>query len=279
MELSLKDYFFIIIKRWKIIVSLVLAGMLIMFFWSFFIIKDKYEISTTASLYKIIQKIDPNQSEEINTTDKENTAFERIVSRFNAELTGANYLYDLVWNTEISQLSSSYDSLESQAQNTYVFKSDYSTIGEWAQKIGYTKKSLRQALNFSFSSVSKGYFTISITVTNPDFGVCLLAAYNLVSKERVSEISEQATYNTIVKSSYLIIDQPIIPEDKDVIRPNIPVNMLLGALVGAVLAVTIILIVNFYDVKIKNEDDIREKFDVPVIATIPDISEIKERNV
>ena len=89
-------------------------------------------------------------------------------------------------------------------------------------------------------------------------------------------MSEQATYNTIVKSDYLIIDQPVIPNDKDVIRPNIPVNMMLGALVGIVLAVAVVLIINFYDVKVKGEDDIREKFDVPVIASIPDVSEIKK---
>ena len=276
MELSLKDYFLIIIKKWKIVLSLVLAGILIMFIYSYFMVKDKYEISTTASLSKKIVKLDPDQSEELNTTDKENTAFERIISRFNVELTDAKYLYDLVWDMEIENLSSLYNEVEAQEKNGLVFESEYATIGEWAEKLGYTKKSLRQALHFSFSTVSRGYFTVSITVTKPDFGVTLLAAYNLVAKQRVSEMSEQATFNTNVKSDYLIIDQPIIPDQKDVIRPNLPVNMLLGALVGIVLAVSVILIINFYDVKIKNEDDIREKFDVPVIASIPDISEIKK---
>lgn len=52
--------------------------------------------------------------------------------------------------------------------------------------------------------------------------------------------------------------------------------MFLGALVGIILAISVILLVNYYDVKIKDENDIREKFDVPVIATIPDISDNKK---
>lgn len=276
MELSLKDYFFIIIKKWKIILSLTLAGILLMFIYSYFLVKDKYEISTAASLNKIIEKQDPNQAEELNTTDKENIAFDRIISRFNVELTDAKYLYELVWNVKTEELISNYNALDAQTSIDFDFESDYSTIGEWAEDLGYTKKSLREDLKFSFSGVSRGYFTISITVTNPDFGVSLLAAYNLVSKKRVSIMSEQATYNTVVKSNYLIIDHPTIPDDKDIIRPNLPVNMLLGALVGIVLAVAVILIINFYDIKIKSEDDIREKFDVPVIASIPDVSEIKK---
>jgi capsular polysaccharide biosynthesis protein len=276
LELSLKDYFFIIIKKWKIVLSFLLAGILFMFAWSYFFVDDKYEISTTSSLYKIIDKVNPDIPEEINTTDKENTAFDRIVSKFNVELSDAKYLYDLVWNVKIEQLSTLYNEVEAQTPNTFSFESDYATIGKWAESLGYTKKNLRQALNFSFSTVSKGYFTINITVKNPDFGVSLLAAYNLVAKQRVGDMSEQATYNTIVKSDYLIIDQPVIPNDKDVIRPNIPVNMMLGALVGIVLAVAVVLIINFYDVKVKGEDDIREKFDVPVIASIPDVSEIKK---
>lgn len=276
MELSLKDYFLIIIRKWKIILSLVLAGILIMFIYSYFVVQDKYEISTTASLSKIIEKQDPAQSEELNTTDKENTAFERIISRFNVELTDAKYLYDRVWDMEIKELSLLYNAVVARVPNDLVFESEYTTVGEWAAKLGYSKKSLREDINYSFSTISRGYFTISTTVLNPNFGVTLLAAYNLVAKQCVSEISEQATFNTDVKSDYHIIDQPVIPDDKDIIRPNLPVNMLLGALVGIVLAVSVILIINFYDVKIKSEDDIREKFDVPVIASIPDVSEIKK---
>ena len=273
MELSLKDYFFIIIKKWKILLSFLLIGLLITFIWSYFFIDDKYEISTTSSLEMVIEG---NGASEINITNKEEQAFNRLVSNFEFYLVESSSIFDTIWDQDLNELFSSYDDIKAEKKADLSFETEHETIGEWAQSLGYSKKKLRQAVNFLFSDKAKGFFIISITVKDPQFGVALMAAYNLASMQKASAMSQPASTELTVKAEYHILDQPHIPDEKDVIRPNILLNMFLGALVGIILAVSVILLVNYYDVKIKDENDIREKFDVPVIATIPDISDNKK---
>lgn len=273
MELSLKDYFFIIIKKWKILAAFVLAGILLMFCYSYFLVSDKYEISTTADLDRIIEGSDSG----ISVSNKEDDAFKKLVYRFKTHIMQADYLFDDIWNQDLKELYSSYGSIKSKKQADIAFDRNFETIGQWAESLGYSKKSLKKEINFSFSTESQGFFTISIIVKDPQFGVSLLAAYNYVSMQEVKTMSEPASTDIVVKADYVILDHPAIPDDKDVIRPNILLNMFLGALVGLILAVSVILIINYYDVKIKGEDDIKEKFDVPVIASIPDATELKKR--
>jgi capsular polysaccharide biosynthesis protein len=276
LELSLKDYFFIIIKKWKIILAFVLAGILIMFFWSYFLIDDRYEIKTTSDLNPKIEGSEAGAS----LTNKEEQAFNRLVSKFKTHITEADYIFERIWDQDLDELFSSYDdTVLSQKGADISFETEYNTVGQWAEKLGYTKKSLKRNVDFAFSEEDAGFLTISIVAKNPEFGVVLLASYNYVSTIVISEMSEPASVDVTIKADYIVLDHPAIPEDKDVIRPNIPLNMFLGALVSLILAVSVILIINYYDVKIKGEDDIREKFDVPVIATIPDVSEIKKGNI
>jgi len=273
LELSLKDYFLIIFKKWKILLAFMLAGLLLMFFWSYFLIDDKYEISTTSSL--LIDQIEGSSSQG-DMVNKEQQAFNRLVSNFEFYLVEADTIFDNIWEQNLAELYSSYDDVHAENKVDISFETEHETVGEWAQSLGYSKKKLKQAVDFSFWDKANGLFKISITVKDPQFGVVLMAAYNLASMKKVSDMSEPASADVIVKAQYHIIDQPHIPDENDVIRPNITLNMFLGALVGIILAICVILIINHYDVKIKNEDDIREKFDVPVIAVIPDISDNKK---
>lgn len=274
MELSLKDYFFIIIKKWKIILAFVLAGALLMFLFSFFLIDDKYEIKTTSYLSKIIEGSEPG----VSLSNKEDQAFNKLVSKFKTHITQADYIFEDIWNQDLEELFLTYDAIQSQKDADISVETDYKTVGEWAEELGYTKKSLKKEVEFNFSNEDTGFLTISVVVKNPEFGMVLLASYNYVSMKKVRTMSEPASADVTIKAEYVVLDHPSIPEEKDVIRPNIPLNMFLGALVGLILAVSVILIINYYDVKIKSEEDIREKFDVPVIASIPDVSELKKGN-
>lgn len=274
MELSLKDYFFIIIKKWKIILAFVLAGALLMFLFSFFLIDDKYEIKTTSYLSKIIEGSEPGAS----LSNKEDQAFNKLVSKFKTHITQADYIFEDIWNQDLEELFLTYDAIQSQKDADISVETDYKTVGEWAEELGYTKKSLKKEVEFNFSNEDTGFLTISVVVKNPEFGMVLLASYNYVSMKKVRTMSEPASADVTIKAEYVVLDHPSIPEENDVIRPNIPLNMFLGALVGLILAVSVILIINYYDVKIKSEEDIREKFDVPVIASIPDVSELKKGN-
>lgn len=252
----------------------ILAGILLMSIWSNFFIADKFEISTTSKLTKVIESTG-EPSQEISVIDKENTAFSKIVSNYNIELTQADFLFERVWELGIGDLIQNYGDIKAKSDKALEFETTHATIGDWALKMGYNKKSLREKLIFSFNGA---YFTVSITVQDADFGVALMAAYNYIGMQHATgeDFFEAATADTVVRADFEIIDQPKLPEENEIKHPNHALNLLLGALVGVALAVITILMIYAFDVKVKSESDIKERFDIPVIATIPDISKIKK---
>lgn len=120
MELSLKDYFFIIIKKWKILLSFLLIGLLITFIWSYFFIDDKYEISTTSSLEMDLEMdIEGNGASEINIINKEEQAFNRLVSNFEFYLVESSSIFDTIWDQDLNELFSSYDDIKAEKSGPF----------------------------------------------------------------------------------------------------------------------------------------------------------------
>ena len=69
--------------------------------------------------------------------------------------------------------------------------------------------------------------------------------------------------------SVAIIDEastPVTPSS-----PNKTLNTIIGVLLGMVLGVLIIFIIELFDTRIKTEDDLVSKFDLPILGVIPDL--------
>ncbi len=55
------------------------------------------------------------------------------------------------------------------------------------------------------------------------------------------------------------------------VSPNIRMNTIIGALLGFVLSISFILLKELFDVRVKSVDDLVNRFDYPVLGTIPEI--------
>ena len=95
---------------------------------------------------------------------------------------------------------------------------------------------------------------------------------NAIAKVAPDEIS------TIIEgSSAKIIDYARVPEGRS--SPNYVTNTVIGALVGAFLAIVVILLQNLLDVRVKNEEDLQMICDIPVLGVIPDMNaDIKRKS-
>jgi capsular exopolysaccharide synthesis family protein len=62
------------------------------------------------------------------------------------------------------------------------------------------------------------------------------------------------------------------------VSPNIPFNLLLGFVVGLVLAVTAVFVAEFFDDRFRSEDDVKERLGMPVLAMIPKIDALQEKS-
>ncbi len=67
-----------------------------------------------------------------------------------------------------------------------------------------------------------------------------------------------------------IVDRPYVPTAP--FSPNKSRNTMIGLIVGAVLAAGVIFLMNLFDTHIKTADELRRRYDEPVLGEIPSLS-------
>lgn len=147
--------------------------------------------------------------------------------------------------------------------NTYIeiLKSDtYTTRIANDVNLGYSASAIKGMLNMK-SLNSTEILQISVQCSNPEHAAIIV---NSVLNNADSEILR------IVKGgSAEIIDKGKIPTAPT--SPNVAVNTVSGALIGAVISLLIIIVIHLMDVSVHGEEDISERYDIPVLGVIPTI--------
>lgn len=135
-----------------------------------------------------------------------------------------------------------------------------------------TEAASKANLNYTPSQLSKMVSTntedetevigVYVTAEDPKVAAQLASAIADVAPQMISRIIEG--------SSMQIIDEPLVPTS--IYSPNYSKNTAVGFLIGAVIAVAIIVIKELLDDHVKNEEDLEDKFAIPVVGVIPDVN-------
>ena len=141
------------------------------------------------------------------------------------------------------------------------------TLDEISQKSGlsngerpkYTAGQIRSML--STTSVNDTQ-VIQITVTNTSPEDAYRIAATLASE--LPDIFTGIIEGSVAK----VVENPVIPTSAS--GPSYSKNAIIGALLGAILAVAIIVILELFDTTIKSEEDLLDIIDVPILTYIPD---------
>jgi len=94
-----------------------------------------------------------------------------------------------------------------------------------------------------------------------------------LAREVVQEVLNNAPEEImrVVKAgSVEIIDNAGMPVEPT--SPNVRRNTVVGCLAGLILAALIIYILEMFDTTVKDEDELSEKYQIPVLGIIPDLS-------
>ncbi len=109
-------------------------------------------------------------------------------------------------------------------------------------------------------------FRVTITSTNPQMSADIANAIAAAAPAEIAKIIEG--------SSAKIIDYAKVPAVPA--APNYTLNAVVGGLIGAVLAIIILIAVHLSDVRIKKEEDLQRIQDAPVLGTIPDWEDLSK---
>ncbi len=102
---------------------------------------------------------------------------------------------------------------------------------------------------------------IVVTSTRPKEATLIANTIAEVLPEKISAIVEG--------SSTRIVEYAVVPTEPA--SPNLLKNLVIGMLLGAVIAGAIIVIQELQDDKIHDEDYLKRTYDLPVLAVIPDL--------
>ena len=147
--------------------------------------------------------------------------------------------------------------------NTYiVILKTRSTLEEVIAETGvdYSYEKLRSMI--STSSVDQTEI-FSVKVTSPDPAEAEMLA-NTIARVLPGRISD-----VVDGSSVRVVDYAVQPSHKA--SPNLTKITMIGVLIGAVLCAAVIVIATILDDQIHDEESLRQIFDLPVLAAIPDL--------
>ena len=110
---------------------------------------------------------------------------------------------------------------------------------------------------------------LEISVSNPD-------------PELAAKISDEIAQMTIIKvADVMKTDKPSLVEKSHVptspVSPSFSKNVVLGALLFAIIAIAVIVVKYLLDDTVKNEDDVKKYLGLNTLASLPDTKEAKRR--
>lgn len=149
--------------------------------------------------------------------------------------------------------------------DTYIviLKSD-SVLNEVARKVdmGYSADEIRKMLSASAVSSTEVF---EITISNSDPHRAQTIA------NTIANVAPDEIIRVVKAGDVQVIDYATLPEDPS--SPNIKLNSVLGALLGIILSILMLVIIDMLDISIKDEGDLVEHFEYPIIGIIPSLND------
>ena len=125
-------------------------------------------------------------------------------------------------------------------------------------------------------NVSGSQIKGNITMNSANETEILEIKYADISPERARDILQlilnnaQGEITRVIRGSQVsVVDNASLP--KTTSSPNVKQNTFIGIFIGVVLGIAIIFIKELLDTRIKDEDDLKSKYNIPVLGVIPNL--------
>lgn len=137
-----------------------------------------------------------------------------------------------------------------------------------SQDIGsvYSATDVQKALSLSSINDTE-VLSVKATTTSRELSQQITQSVLDNAKEEIASVSE--AYH--VK----IIDDAAYPQNRS--YPNVSFNTVLGFLLGVIFSVVFILLRTMFDTKIKDEQELKSKYNIPSLGAIPNINGGKKK--
>lgn len=192
-------------------------------------------------------------------------------------------------STNIQSLKERYSKLESDYQEKLqVYKADYPLMVEISQQMGVINQQINKEISSARDTLKAKYLSAKqqedalrakletqkgdlLDVRDKSIG------YNTLEREvetnrnmyesLLQRIKEVGVAGNIDKNNITIIDEAILPYGQ--FKPNVKLNLALGAVAGLFLGMVIAFMLEFLDDRIKTKEALEKLLGIPVLGMIP----------
>lgn len=130
----------------------------------------------------------------------------------------------------------------------------------------YTPGEVRKMLT---ANAVNGTEIFEVKVTTED------AEKAAVIANTIAAVAPEEIIRVVKAGSVELIDEAMPATSPS--SPNVLLNTLIGIMLGGVLSVLGVLVAAMLDNRIKNEEDLKKAFDLPILGTIPDLEDAMNR--
>lgn len=127
--------------------------------------------------------------------------------------------------------------------------------------VNYTYEQLRNMISAKPVN-STGLFQVAVTSSIPEEARTLANTIAEILPDKIADI--------VSNSSVEVVDYAVVPHNR--VSPSYIRYAAIGLLLGMVLCSAIVLLADFLDDVIHSEDYLLQTYDLPVLATIPDLT-------
>ncbi|MCR5138358.1 MAG: hypothetical protein K6C12_14925 [Oscillospiraceae bacterium] len=128
-------------------------------------------------------------------------------------------------------------------------------------KVDYTYQELRKMIDAKAVN-STGLFEVIVTSENPEEARAIANTIAAILPDKISDI--------VANSSVELVDYAVTPHER--VSPSYIKYAAVGLLLGMVLCSGIVVLIDFMDDIIHDEDYLLQNYQYPVLATIPDLT-------
>ncbi len=125
---------------------------------------------------------------------------------------------------------------------------------------GYTYEQLREMVSAKAIN-STGLFQVTVKSSNPEEARTLANVIAVILPDKISDI--------VANSSVEVVDYAVTPHSR--VSPSFYKYTAVGLLLGMILCSAVVLMRDYFDDVIHDEDYLIETYNSPILATIPDL--------
>ena len=168
-----------------------------------------------------------------------------------------------VYNSE--GIQSSQDITPAQKLvNSYIIVLKSNTVMDTVAEtvnLGYAGEDIKSMVSAAAVNNTE-IFRVTVTCGNPNHAATIANA--------IADVAPNEIIRNVKAGAVEIIDRAEVPTSPS--APNILTNVILGALVGFVLSIAAVVLHNMLDTTVKDETTLLERYNIPIIGMIPEIS-------